>query len=89
VRLVKFGDKKIEISDTPELKGSFSNRLASFLFNETNEKWIITLLDEAGDEPLYAQEMHLVSKEPIIEGILNAFPGSKISNIEKNTLGPK
>ena len=83
VRLINFGDKKIEIADTPELRGGFSNRLASFLLHETKQKWIISLLDQTGDEPLHAQEMNLISKEPIIKGVLNAFPGSKITNVEK------
>ncbi|MAI06100.1 MAG: hypothetical protein CBC47_03045 [Alphaproteobacteria bacterium TMED87] len=89
VRLVNFEGRKIEIADATELRGDFSTRLAAFLFKETNKKWSISLLKKNGDEPLYAQEINLISKDPIIEGILDAFPGSRIANIERNNSDTK
>jgi DNA polymerase-3 subunit gamma/tau len=86
LELISFSQGKIEIASSSKIPDDFSSRLNSFLLNETGERWTVTSLNQEGENSLYMQEINLISSDPSVELILNTFPGSKVSKIEKVNL---
>ena len=89
LELISFSQGKIEIASSSKIPDDFSSRLNSFLLNETGERWTVTSLNQEGENSLYIQEINLISSDPSVELILNTFPGSKVSKIEKVNLSDK
>ena len=89
VNLVKFENKRIEISFNDKLDKSFVKDLSLKLFNWTNERWIITLSKLKGDPTIREKEedekknLIIKAKEfDVYKAVLKKFPDASLINIE-------
>ncbi len=91
VNLVKFENKRIEISFNDKLAKNFIKDITKKLFEWTNERWIITLSKEKGNLSIKDNKKKLIDKEinafkvtPLYKKIKELFPDAKLLDIKKN-----
>jgi len=89
VNLVKFENKRIEISFNDKLDKNFVKDLSLKLFNWTNERWIITLSKLKGDLTIREKEeekknnlLIKVKELDIYKEVLKKFPDASLINVE-------
>jgi DNA polymerase-3 subunit gamma/tau len=88
VHLVKFEQGTIEIRVGEGADKSVANRLSTKLSEWTGRKWVVVVSNEPGAPVLSQQEADLQAKRmaqaaenPVVQAVLNAFPGSKIAQV--------
>ena len=88
VNLVRFENKRIEISFNEDLDKDFIKDLSSKLYEWTNDRWIITLSKTKGhpskkeEEIILKKElMETVKKSPIYNDILKKFPDAELIDV--------
>ena len=88
VHLVRFEPGSIEVSLGEHAPRELPYELASFLTDNTARRWIVTISNEAGDPPLQqqwdAQKADIkasAATEPLVSAVLDAFPGSKVTEV--------
>jgi len=91
VNLVKFENKRMEISFNDKLAKNFIKDITKKLFEWTNERWIITLSKEKGNLSIKDNKKILIDKEinafkvtPLYKKIKELFPDAKLLDIKKN-----
>ena len=96
VNLVKFENKRMEISFNDKLAKNFIKDITKKLFEWTNERWIITLSKEKGNLSIKDNKKILIDKEinafkitPLYKKIKELFPDAKILDIQKNNKNSK
>ena len=88
VNLVRFENKRIEISFNEDLDKDFIKDLSLKLYEWTSERWIITLSKTKGQPSKKEEEINLkkelietVKKSPIYNDILQKFPDAELIDV--------
>jgi DNA polymerase-3 subunit gamma/tau len=88
VHLVKFEQGTIEIRVGVGADKSVANRLSTKLSEWTGQKWVVVVSNEPGattlsqqEADLQAQRMAQAAENPVVQAVLDAFPGSKIAQV--------
>ncbi len=91
VRLVRFEDGQIEIALTPNAPKTFVHDLQRKLTAWTGKRWIVVVSKEQGAPTMRAQadarqaEVERdVQSDPLVQAVLNKFPGAKIVAVTQN-----
>ncbi len=94
VHLVKFEQGTIEIRVGAGADKSVANRLSTKLSDWTGQKWVVVVSNEAGaptlsqqDADRQAQRMAQAADNPVVQAVLDAFPGSKIAQVRDGHVG--
>jgi DNA polymerase-3 subunit gamma/tau len=96
VRLVRFEDGQLEISVLPSapktLVGDLSRKLALW----TGRRWMVAVSSEEGAptirqqmETQKAELMQGVRADPLVQSVLNRFPGAEIVDVRKTAPAPE
>jgi DNA polymerase-3 subunit gamma/tau len=96
VRLVRFEDGQLEISVLPSasktLVGDLSRKLAAW----TGRRWMVAVSSEEGvttvREQMDAQKaelMHKVRADPLVQSVLERFPGAEIVDVRRTEAAPE
>jgi len=85
VRLVRCEDGMLEFNLAPEADAGLVQRLAKKLQDWTGRRWSVALSNQAGDptirelrEAKRAEEESLRHKHPVVQAVLQAFPGATV-----------
>jgi DNA polymerase-3 subunit gamma/tau len=85
VRLVRFEEGRLEVALEPGAAKTLAGDLARKLSNWTGRRWMVVVSTEEGAPTLRAQAeesreamMRGVSGEPLVQAVLNRFPGAEI-----------
>jgi len=88
VHLVRFEPGSIEINLGEHAPKELPYELAKFLTDNTARRWIVTVSNQAGEPPLQhqwdaakADVKAAVATDPLVRAVLDAFPGSKITDV--------
>tara|TARA_Y100001958_G_C21233539_1_gene559580 strand:+ start:52 stop:1716 length:1665 start_codon:yes stop_codon:yes gene_type:complete len=91
--LVSFEDKRIEISFNDNLDKSFIKILSSKLFEWTNQRWIISLSQKAGEisikdlkKNIEKQNLQDATKTATYKKIIETFPDAELISIDEDKL---
>ena len=84
VNLVKFENKKIEISFNENLDKNFIKILSSKLLEWTNERWIIALSKEKGN--ISQKELEKKKKDKIVDNLKKTAEFKKIQETFKDAI---
>jgi len=89
VHLVRFAPPVIEFRTTPTAPRDLSARLAALLEAETGRRWTIALSNAEGAPTIDQAEgvaateaRETATNHPLVQAILEAFPGAKIETLE-------
>ncbi|MBL9052611.1 MAG: DNA polymerase III subunit gamma/tau [Tabrizicola sp.] len=88
VRLARYSPGRIEFEPAPEAKPDLASRLGQRLQGWTGARWAVTVVS-AGGAPTIAETRAAVEAEahaeaavlPMVQAILTAFPGARISEV--------
>ncbi|HMS95015.1 MAG TPA: DNA polymerase III subunit gamma/tau, partial [Tabrizicola sp.] len=88
VRLARYSPGRIEFEPAPEAKPDLASRLGQRLQGWTGARWAVTVVS-AGGAPTIAETRASVEAEahaeaavlPMVQAILTAFPGARISEV--------
>ncbi len=83
VHLVRFELGRIEIRPKEGTPQDVAGKLGAFLKEETGERWVVSISNEAGEPTLREQEIAKAAADPFVKSILDAFPGSEIQDVNK------
>jgi len=91
VRLVRFEDGQLEIALQPTAPKSFVHDLQQKLGHWTGRRWIVVVSKEQGAPTMRAQadarqaEVERdVQSDPLVQAVLNRFPGAKVVAVTQN-----
>jgi DNA polymerase-3 subunit gamma/tau len=94
VRLVRFEDGTLEIALEPGARKSLTGELSKKLADWTGRRWMVAVSAEAGSPSLRAQaEMRKaqmkdgVRGDPLVQAVMERFPGAEIVDVRQPT-GP-
>jgi len=90
IHLVHFEPGRIDVSLGDRAPRELPYELASFLTENTPRRWTVTVSNEPGEPTLQqqwagaaAEEKSRVAKLPVVEAVLQAFPGATITDIRQ------
>jgi DNA polymerase-3 subunit gamma/tau len=85
VRVVSFGQGKLEIQATPDLPLTFVRDIGTKLSDWTNRRWVVVLSNNSGGKTLREQELENQAQRrqeaelhPVVISIKSYFPGADI-----------
>jgi len=81
VHLVRFEHGRIEIRPKEGTPQDVAGKLGAFLKEQTGERWVVSVSNEAGDPTLHEQEIAKAASDPFVKSILDSFPGSAIERV--------
>ena len=91
INLVKFENKRIEISFNDKLEKNFIKDITNKLFEWTNERWIITLSKEQGNPSIKQKKKIMVDKKinefkatSLYKEIKDLFPDAQLLDVMEN-----
>jgi DNA polymerase-3 subunit gamma/tau len=92
VRLVRYEDGQLEIAVEASAPKTLVHDLQRKLVAWTGKRWIVVVSKEQGAPTMRAQmearqaEIELgVQSDPLVQAVLNRFPGAKIVGVTQNT----
>ncbi len=92
VHLVRFEPGRIEFHPGDGAPAELAHSLSRFLNGHTERRWVVTVSREAGGSTLRQQreagqaaEVARAAENPAVKSVLDAFPGSRISEIRPET----
>ena len=95
VRLVRCEDGQLEIALEPSAPKTLVHDLQRKLIAWTGKRWIVVVSKEQGAPTMRAQmdarqaEIELgVQSDPLVQAVLNRFPGAKIVGVTQNRPRP-
>ena len=90
VRLVRFEDGKLEVALEPGASATLVGELSRKLSQWTGKRWMVAVSAEAGAPTLKAQAearraelMRGVTADPLVQAVLNRFPGAEIVDVRR------
>jgi len=83
VRLVRFEEGRIEFNPEKGAPNDLASQVGKNLTKWTGQRWIVSVVNAAGDKTLYEQAEDKAKAEPLVKALLDAFPGAKIDRIVK------
>ncbi len=91
INLVKFENKRIEISFNDKLEKNFIKDITNKLFEWTNERWIITLSKEQGSPSIKQKKKIMIDKKidefkatSLYKEIKDLFPDAQLLDVMEN-----
>jgi DNA polymerase-3 subunit gamma/tau len=94
VRLVRFEDGRLEITLEPQAVKTLAHDLSRKLASWTGKRWLVVISAEQGGatlrEQTEARQAEIergVQADPLVQAVLNRFPGSKIVNVTAPAAG--
>jgi len=90
VRIVQFEPGRIEFNPGPNAPRDLAGRLAGFLNEHTDTRWMVSVSSETGDASL--QEKRQSAEDalraearglPLVRSVLEIFPGAKLEEVRK------
>jgi DNA polymerase-3 subunit gamma/tau len=88
VRLVRFEDGKLEVALEPGAAATLVGELARKLSQWTGRRWMVAVSAEQGAPTVKAQAdarkaelMQGVTADPLVQAVLNRFPGAQIVDV--------
>lgn len=88
VRLVKYTPGRIEFQPTEDAPKDLASRLSKSLDIWTGARWGVSIVSEGGGQTLAEDRMSAEDdlqkqalEHPLVQAVLNVFPGAKIRNI--------
>jgi DNA polymerase-3 subunit gamma/tau len=81
VRLVRFEDGRIEFNPDKGAPADLAGQVGKMLTQWTGKRWMVSVVNAAGEPSLYEQEVAKAKADPLIRSILEAFPGAAIDKI--------
>jgi len=94
VRLVRFEDGRLEIALEPQAAKTLAHELSRKLASWTGKRWLVVISAEQGAPTLRSQtearqaEIERgVQADPLVQAVLNRFPGSKIVGVTAPAAG--
>ena len=89
MHLVRFAPPVIELRPEPDAPRDLAQRLAAILLRATDTRWTIAMSREAGEptlaeqrEAAHAARQGRAEEHPLVQAILDAFPGATIRPVE-------
>jgi DNA polymerase-3 subunit gamma/tau len=96
IRLVRFEDGQLEISVLPSASKSLVGDLSRKLAAWTGRRWMVAVSSEQGAstvrEQMDAQKAELmrgVRADPLVQSVLERFPGAEIVDVRKTETPPE
>ena len=90
VELVKFGPGFIELHTLDGAPQNIAQELSRKMQAWTGERWIVSLSEQRGLEPLgarrraeNAQAVEDIRKHPVVKSVMHHFPGAEIKGVRK------
>jgi len=81
VHLVRFERGRIEIRPQDNTPQDVAGKLGAFLNAHTDERWMVSISNQAGDPTLHEQQINKAASDPFVKSLLDAFPGAKIEAV--------
>jgi DNA polymerase III subunit gamma/tau len=90
IRLVRFEDGKLEFAPVASAPHNLAAEIGRKLQDWTGRRWIIAVSSEAGSETLRevadretAMLLADIKKAPLVQAILNSFPGARVIDVRE------
>jgi len=94
VRLVRFEDGRLEIALEPQAAKTLAHDLSRKLASWTGKRWLVVISTEEGEPTIRSQtdarqaEIERgVQADPLVQAVLNRFPGAKVVGVTAPTAG--
>ncbi|MBB4286307.1 DNA polymerase III subunit gamma/tau [Roseospira goensis] len=88
VHLVHFEPGRIEVNPGPDAPRDLAGRLGKALQDWTGRRWIVMVSDRPGEPTLHDQLHASVLADPLVQAVLEAFPGARIGRVHERATGP-
>ncbi len=90
VRIVHFEVGRIEFNPGPNAPRDLAGRLAGFLNENTDTRWMVSVSSETGQATLHEKKLietdALIAEAktlPLVKAVLDTFPGATLENVQK------
>ena len=83
VHLVRFENGLIEFNPDRAAPKDLAGQVGKFLSQWTGARWVVSVANTAGAPSLHDQEHAAAKADPLIQSILEAFPGATIETVKK------
>ncbi len=83
VHLVRFENGLIEFNPDRVAPKDLAGQVGKFLSQWTGTRWVVSVVNTAGAPSLHEQEHAAAKADPLIQSILDAFPGATIETVKK------
>jgi len=94
VRLVRFEDGRLEIALEPQAAKTLAHDLSRKLASWTGKRWLVVISTEEGEptirsqtEARQAEIERGVQADPLVQAVLNRFPGAKVVGVTAPAAG--
>ena len=89
VHLVSFQPGRMEYHPTEHALGDLAQRMTKMLNDHTSRRWVVSVSSQPGAATLQQQQQAVVAaekaeaaKDPLVQAVLNAFPGAEIGAVK-------
>ncbi|MBY0509675.1 MAG: DNA polymerase III subunit gamma/tau [Rhodospirillaceae bacterium] len=82
-RLVRFELGLIEFNPERAMPKELAGQIGKLLTDWTGQRWVVSIVNAAGQPTLHEQELEHVKADPLVKSILEAFPGATIEAVRK------
>ena len=83
VRLVRFENGVIEFNPDQKVPKDVAGQVGKLLTQWTGQRWVVGVVNAAGQPSLHEQELDHAKADPLIKSILEAFPGATIEAVRR------
>ena len=83
VHLVRFEQGLIEFNPDKFAPKDLSGQVGKLLTQWTGQRWVVSVVNTAGQPTLHEQEIDRAKADPIVKSILEAFPGATIETVRR------
>ncbi len=83
VHLVRFETGLIEFNPEKNVPKDMSGQVGKLLTQWTGQRWVVSVVNAAGQPTLHEQELEHAKADPLVKSILDAFPGATIESIRR------
>jgi len=82
-RLVRFEAGLIEFNLDQKAPKDLSGQVGKLLTQWTGQRWVVGVVNTAGQPTLHEQELEHAKADPLVKSILEAFPGATIEAVRR------
>jgi DNA polymerase-3 subunit gamma/tau len=83
VHLVRFENGVLEFNPDRKAPKDLAGLVGKYLSQWTGSRWVVSVANAAGAPSLHDQELAAAKADPLIQSILEAFPGATIETVRK------